>query len=145
MYYIWEWRVACWRLYLITCDYCREQENTILSVLQIYRKRERAKEEEGGWWGGRGGVYIPLHTTNTHTHPTHTLYIMTIIYNLNEGFKHCASLHCLLLQMLTSSFGQCGVCSYALMICVHTPLLFWPICRCEGCSLGCTYSTILTP
>ena len=32
---------------------------------------------------------------------------------------------------------------YALMpplcciVCVHTPL-FWPICRCEGCSLGCT-------
>ena len=68
----------------------------MLCDLQIYRKRERAKEESG-WWvtGGEEVVYIPLPNTHTHTHPTHTLYIITIIFNLNEGFKHCASLHCL--------------------------------------------------
>ena len=66
----------------------------MLCVLQIYRKRERAKEE-GGWCGGGRKWYIYHSPTHTHTHPTHTLYIITIIYNLNEGFKHCASLHCL--------------------------------------------------
>ena len=91
-YYIREWRVTCWWLYLITWDYCQEQENTImLCDLQIYRKRERAK---GGGWVVRGGGWY-THTTPqlTHTHLTHTLYIITI-YNLNEGFKHFASLHC---------------------------------------------------
>ena len=64
-------------------------------VLQIYRKREREprRRRVGGGGGGGGEWYIYHSTPHTHTHPpnTHTLYIMTIIYNLNEGFKHCAS------------------------------------------------------
>ena len=78
MYYIWEWRVACWRLYLITCDYCREQENTIwFGVSSKYIERERESKGGGGWvvGGGEGsGIYTTPHHTHTPTQHTHTLH-----------------------------------------------------------------------
>ena len=64
---------------------------TILCDLQIYRKRERAR---GGGWVVRGGGGICIPHPNPHTHHfMHTLYMITI-YNLDEDFKHFASLHC---------------------------------------------------